>query len=81
MREPDRNQERPERPELNAEVSEDFKEFRNRFIDRLSLTTDSEEYKDLQENTIFMQISKLWDEYFFHDIVAIVAIFHGYHNT
>ena len=69
MREPDRNQERPERPELNAEVSEDFKEFRNRFIDRLSLTTDSEEYKDLQENTIFMQISKLWDEYFFHDIV------------
>ena len=69
IREPSRNQERPDRPELNAEVPEDFEEFRNRFIDRLSLTTDSEEYKDLQENTIFMQISKLWDEYFFHDIV------------
>jgi hypothetical protein len=60
MREPDRNQERPERPEFEPQnPDEDFKEFRNRFIDRLSLTTDSEEYKDLQENTIFMQISKL----------------------
>ena len=67
IREPNRNQERPERPGLNAEVPEDFEEFRNRFIDRLSLTTDSEEYEDLQENTIFMQISKLWDEYFFYD--------------
>ena len=69
MPRPNRNQERPERPGLNAEVPEDFEEFRNRFIDRLSLTTDSEEYKDLQENTIFMQISKLWDEYFFYDTV------------
>jgi hypothetical protein len=60
MREMDRNQERPERPEFDLQnPDEDFKEFRNRFIDRLSLTTDSEEYKDLQENTIFMQISKL----------------------
>lgn len=68
MHEPDRNQERPERPEFEPQnPDEDFKEFRNRFIDRLSLTTDSEEYKDLQENTIFMQISKLWDEYFFYD--------------
>ena len=68
MREMDRNQERPERPEFDLQnPDEDFKEFRNRFIDRLSLTTDSEEYKDLQENTIFMQISKLWDEYFFYD--------------
>ena len=54
------NQERPERPESEPQnPDEDFKEFRNRFIDRLSLTTDSEEFEDLQENTIFMQISKL----------------------
>ena len=60
MREPDRKQERPERPVFEPQnPDEDFKEFRNRFIDRLSLTTDSEEYVDLQENTIFMQISKL----------------------
>ena len=59
MREQDRNQKGLERPEINAEVPEDFEEFRNRFIDRLSLTTDSEEFEDLQENTIFMQISKL----------------------
>ena len=63
MPELDRDQKRPERLERHEFESqnpdEDFKEFRNRFIDRLSLTTDSEEYEDLQENTIFMQISKL----------------------
>ena len=60
MPELNRNQERPERPEFEPQnPDEDFKEFRNRFIDRLSLTTDSEEFEDLQENTIFMQISKL----------------------
>jgi len=68
MREPNRNQERPERPEFEPQnPDEDFKEFRNRFIDRLSLTTDSEEFEDLKSNTVFMQISKLWDEYFFYD--------------
>jgi hypothetical protein len=60
MREPDRNQERPERMEFQPQnPDEDFEEFRNRFIDRLSLTIDSEEFEDLKSNTVFMQISKL----------------------
>ena len=60
MREPNRDQERPERMEFEPQnPDEDFKEFRNRFIDRLSLTTDSEEFEDLKDNTVFMQISKL----------------------
>ena len=60
MPDPNRNQGKPERPEFEPQnPDKDFKEFRNRFIDRLSLTTDSEEFKDLKSNTVFMQISKL----------------------
>ena len=60
---------RPEKRDFNPNNSEDFQDFRNKFVDRLSLTTDSKEYADLQKNTIFMQISKLWNEYFFYDVV------------
>ena len=40
-------------------MPEDFEEFRNRFIDRLAITTDSEEYEDLKNNKVFQNISKL----------------------
>ena len=56
-----------ERPEVNPEEFADFDEFRNRFIDRLAITTDSEEYEDLKNNEVFEHISKLWDSYFYYE--------------
>ena len=53
---------------INPQKNDDFKKFRNQFVDCLALTTDSKEYDNLQKNRIFMQISKLGDEYFFYDI-------------
>lgn len=56
-----------EKPDFNAWMPEDFEEFRNRFIDRLAITTDSEEYEDLKNNKVFENISKLWDWYFYYE--------------
>jgi len=61
--------ERPQRDrlEFNQDRPENFDEFRNRFIDRLAITTDSEEYEDLVNNKLFENISRLWDSYFYYE--------------
>ena len=43
-------------------------EFKKRFINHLSITTNSEEYQELQNNEIlkWYWISKLWDSYFYY---------------
>ena len=49
----------------------DFQNFRERFINRLSITTDSNEYQELQKNEFikWYWISRLWSSYFyFHTI-------------
>lgn len=49
----------------------DFQNFRNKFVNRLQITTDSDEYQELQKNEFikWYGLSKLWDSYFyFHAI-------------
>ena len=49
----------------------DFQNFRDRFVNRLSITTDSEEYQELQKNEYikWYGISRLWDSYFYFHAV------------
>ena len=49
----------------------DFQNFREKFINRLSITTDSNEYQELQKNEFikWYWISKLWDSYFYFHAV------------
>jgi len=51
-------------------------DFRDRFINRLSITTNSDEYKELQKNEIFKWywISKLWSSYFYYHAINDVVI-------
>jgi len=52
-------------------------EFKKRFINHLSITTNSEEYQELQDNEIlkWYGISKLWDSYFyFHRVNDTVIV-------
>ena len=53
-----------------------WQEFRNRFINRLSITTDSQEYQELQKNEIFKWygISKLGTSYFYYQNVDNTVI-------
>lgn len=44
--------------------------FKNKFIDNLSITINSEEHINLQKNTIYKQISKLWNSYFYHKVTG-----------
>ena len=52
----------------------EFQNFRDKFINRLSITTDSTEYKELQKNEFikWYWISRLWSSYFY---------FHAVDNT
>lgn len=45
----------------------EFQNFRDKFINRLSITTDSEEYQELQKNEFikWYWVSRLWNSYFF----------------
>ena len=49
----------------------DFQNFRDRFVNRLSITTDSEEYQELQKNEYikWYGISRLGDSYFYFHAV------------
>jgi len=51
-------------------------DFRKRFINNLSITTNSEEYQELQKNEIFKWygISKLWSSYFYYNAVDNIVI-------
>ena len=61
---------------------QDEPEFKKRFINHLSITTNSEEYQELQDNEIlkWYGISKLWDSYFYYhkvnDTVVVRDITH-----
>ena len=50
--------------------------FRKRFINNISITTNSEEYQELQKNEIFKWygISKLWSSYFYYHAVDNIVI-------
>ena len=49
----------------------EFQNFRDKFINRLSITTDSTEYKELQKNEFikWYWISRLWSSYFYFHAV------------
>ncbi len=49
----------------------DFQNFRQKFINRLSITIDSEEYQELQKNEFikWYGISSLWTSYFYYHTV------------
>ena len=49
----------------------DFQKFRDRFVNHLSITTDSEEYQELQKNEFikWYGISRLWSSYFYFHAV------------
>ena len=49
----------------------EFQNFRNKFVNRLSITTDSTEYKELQKNEFikWYWISRLWSSYFYFHAV------------
>ena len=51
-------------------------EFKKRFINHLSITLNSEEYQELQDNEIlkWYGISKLWDSYFYYHRVNDTVI-------
>ena len=53
-----------------------WQDFREKFINRLSITTDSDEYQELQKNEIFKWygISKLWTAYFYYQNVNDMVI-------
>jgi len=61
----------PEPPQIP-----NWQDFREKFINRLSITTDSNEYKELQKNEIFKWygISKLWTAYFYYQNVNDMVI-------
>lgn len=64
----------PELPELPQMPN--WQDFREKFINRLSITTDSNEYQELQKNEIFKWygISKLWTSYFYYQNVNNMVI-------
>lgn len=49
------------------EIHKEFPEFRNKFINQITIKINSQEYQYLQENKIFKNISKAWDLYFYFD--------------
>ena len=53
-----------------------WQDFREKFINRLSITTDSQEYQELQKNEIFKWygISKLGSAYFYYQNVNNMVI-------
>jgi len=61
----------PELPQMP-----NWQDFREKFINRLSITTDSDEYQELQKNEIFKWygISKLWTAYFYYQNVNDMVI-------
>ena len=55
----------------------DFQNFRQKFVNRLQITTDSDEYQELQKNEFikWYGISKLWSSYFyFHAVDGNVIV-------
>ena len=64
----------PELPEPPQKPN--WQDFREKFINRLSITTDSDEYQELQKNEIFKWygISKLWTAYFYYQNVNDIVI-------
>ena len=49
----------------------DFQKFREKFINRLQITTDSNEYQELQKNEFikWYGISRLWNSYFYFHVI------------